>query len=222
MMHWASLMPYIVLQKVVYACSLGFSGVLFAFISIDCFDPQVQPTDGLQVFGLMPVPKKYYPWIMLALMQLMLQNVSFLGHLGGITIGLLYARDSYRILHIKRYIVEFLESLAPIQLFFANRPMWIPKNKLPGNDAPPPITFTQALQQQFQSMYASRSPPPEHRNTDRALPVNATGSSNITSFSQLPRSSDAASSSSSQSNHSLHSTPKPTSFPGEGHTLGGR
>lgn len=224
-------MPIWIKSNLVYTCSLGFSGVLFFLISIDCFDPKVSSSEGQQVFGLMPVPKKYYPWIMLALMQLMIKNVSFIGHLAGLLLGLMYARDNQHLLHLRSHWIEYLEQTTFCQTLLEPRAAWIPKTQLPGKDIPDTIPFSQALQQQFQSFYPLR-PQPEGNLGDRPLPATApqpTSGSNVTSFSQLPR--GPPSNNSQSHGNPLHLPPSgnPSSsgaatngpkFPGQGHTLG--
>ena len=227
-------MPLWIKSNLVYTCSLGFSGVLFFLISIDCFDPKVSSTEGQQVFGLMPVPKKYYPWIMLALMQLMIKNVSFIGHLAGLLLGLMYARDNQRILHLRSHWIEFLERTSICQTLLEPRAAWVPKTQLPGKEIPETIPFSHALQQQIQSFYPLR-PQPEANLGARPIPATAppqsTSGSNITSFSQLQHGPSATATSSqshanptSVSSSGASSSSAPASsgpkFPGPGHSLG--
>jgi membrane associated rhomboid family serine protease len=67
--------------------AMGFSGVLFALIVIDI---NLSGGEQRSIFGLFLVPSWTYPWVMLLVMSLMLQGVSFLGHLSGLITGYLY------------------------------------------------------------------------------------------------------------------------------------
>lgn len=67
--------------------AVGFSGVLFALIVVDI---SISGGDDRSVLGLFLVPSWIYPWVMLLVMSLLVQNASFLGHLSGIIAGYLY------------------------------------------------------------------------------------------------------------------------------------
>jgi membrane associated rhomboid family serine protease len=71
-----------------YASAVGFSGVLFAF-AVD--ETSLSPAPTRSVFGLFAVPTKLYPWVLMALLQVLLPNVSLLGHLAGILVGLCHS-----------------------------------------------------------------------------------------------------------------------------------
>ncbi|KAJ1457624.1 hypothetical protein M885DRAFT_461626 [Pelagophyceae sp. CCMP2097] len=64
--------------------SLGFSGVIFAMAVLEVAR---SPAETRSVLGFFNVPAKLYPWAMLVLMQVLLPNVSFVGHLGGLLVG---------------------------------------------------------------------------------------------------------------------------------------
>eukprot|EP01097_Dermamoeba_algensis_P006807 TRINITY_DN4243_c0_g1_i2.p1 TRINITY_DN4243_c0_g1~~TRINITY_DN4243_c0_g1_i2.p1 ORF type:complete len:211 (+),score=33.15 TRINITY_DN4243_c0_g1_i2:38-670(+) len=68
-------------------CSAGFSGVLFALLVFDC--SQEGALFNRSIFGMFPVSNKLYPWVLLAVIQIIWPGVSFLGHLSGILIGYL-------------------------------------------------------------------------------------------------------------------------------------
>lgn len=68
-------------------CAIGFSGVLFSMIVIETSLSGVQ---FRSVFGLFNVPAKWYAWILLVVFQLLMTNVSLLGHLCGILSGFAY------------------------------------------------------------------------------------------------------------------------------------
>nr|XP_043611008.1 rhomboid-like protein 15 [Erigeron canadensis] len=70
-----------------YECAIGFSGVLFSMIVIETSLSGVQ---SRSVFGLFNVPAKLYPWILLLVFQLLMTNISLLGHLCGILSGFAY------------------------------------------------------------------------------------------------------------------------------------
>lgn len=69
------------------SCAIGFSGVLFALNTILPY-VLVQPEQS-DVYGFR-VPTKYVTIVELALISLLLPNVSFLGHLSGIIVGFMY------------------------------------------------------------------------------------------------------------------------------------
>jgi len=69
-----------------HQCSVGFSGVLFALLTVRCSslsDSQSQSS----VFGLTSVPTRFYPWVLLLALQFLMPNISFIGHLSGIFVG---------------------------------------------------------------------------------------------------------------------------------------
>lgn len=76
-------------------CAIGFSGVLFAMIVIETSLSGVQ---SRSVFGLFNVPAKWYPWILLVVFQLLMTNVSLLGHLCGILSGFAYTYGLFNFL----------------------------------------------------------------------------------------------------------------------------
>eukprot|EP01114_Cavostelium_apophysatum_P016169 TRINITY_DN4548_c0_g1_i1.p1 TRINITY_DN4548_c0_g1~~TRINITY_DN4548_c0_g1_i1.p1 ORF type:complete len:327 (-),score=22.24 TRINITY_DN4548_c0_g1_i1:26-1006(-) len=69
-------------------CAIGFSGIIFALMVV-----QIGTDWGSQrsVFGFASVPAKFYPWVLLIVLQLVMPGVSFLGHLSGVLVGYLYS-----------------------------------------------------------------------------------------------------------------------------------
>lgn len=65
-----------------YQHAVGFSGVVFHVLVLDAHS-----SPNLTIFGIVTVPGYVYPWALLVLVQLILPNVSFLGHLCGILTG---------------------------------------------------------------------------------------------------------------------------------------
>lgn len=68
-------------------CAIGFSGILFSMIVIET---SLSGAQSRSVFGLFNVPAKWYAWILLIVFQLLMTNVSLLGHLCGILSGFAY------------------------------------------------------------------------------------------------------------------------------------
>eukprot|EP00466_Bigelowiella_natans_P020372 jgi/Bigna1/91013/estExt_fgenesh1_pg.C_850095 len=68
--------------------SVGFSGVLFSYIIIHTY------VTGAQNYNLcgFPIPARYYPWVLLIGISLLIRNVSFAGHLCGLLVGIMYCR----------------------------------------------------------------------------------------------------------------------------------
>ncbi|RWR85436.1 rhomboid protein Panut_RBL15 [Cinnamomum micranthum f. kanehirae] len=68
-------------------CAIGFSGIIFSMIVMETSLSGVQ---SRSVFGLFSVPAKWYAWILLVVFQILMTNVSLLGHLCGILSGFAY------------------------------------------------------------------------------------------------------------------------------------
>ena len=64
--------------------SVGFSGVLFHISVIEC---NLGLHQSRSIFGLVTVPSFAYPWILLIILQFIVPNLSFTGHLAGILLG---------------------------------------------------------------------------------------------------------------------------------------
>ncbi|PRP73882.1 hypothetical protein PROFUN_16476 [Planoprotostelium fungivorum] len=75
-------------------CSIGFSGILFAILTVICNNRQQETTS---FFGFFSVPSKWFPWLILLFIELLSPGTSFVGHLSGILVGLLYV---YRLLNL--------------------------------------------------------------------------------------------------------------------------
>ncbi|KAK8554100.1 hypothetical protein V6N12_031077 [Hibiscus sabdariffa] len=76
-------------------CAIGFSGILFSMIVIETTLSGVQ---SRSVFGLFNVPAKWYAFILLVVFQLLMSNVSLLGHLCGILSGFAYTYGLFNFL----------------------------------------------------------------------------------------------------------------------------
>jgi len=69
-----------------YQHSLGFSGVLFHLCVIQAYR---HPNATRSLFGFFSVSSTVYPWVLLIALQIIIPNISFLGHLSGILAGTL-------------------------------------------------------------------------------------------------------------------------------------
>ncbi|KAL6047790.1 SET domain-containing protein [Balamuthia mandrillaris] len=69
-------------------CSAGLSAVLFALLVLR--QNSSLASNSTKLFGMIEVPSKLYPWILLVVMQLLFPRASLLGHLSGIIVGYLY------------------------------------------------------------------------------------------------------------------------------------
>lgn len=68
------------------SCAVGFSGVLFA---LKVVNHHYNPGGVTYAMGI-PVPNRYASWVELVLIHLTAPGTSFVGHLSGILVGLLY------------------------------------------------------------------------------------------------------------------------------------
>jgi membrane associated rhomboid family serine protease len=65
---------------------VGYSGVLFCYAIIGSYHSHVATRS---FYGIMEVPSRLYPWLLLIVIQVVLPGISFLGHLSGILVGTL-------------------------------------------------------------------------------------------------------------------------------------
>jgi membrane associated rhomboid family serine protease len=85
-------------------CTIGISGVLFAFITIESLQ-----NETIKRIGGYEIQSKYNPWILLIFTQIFWPKASFLGHLGGIVVGYLYylgLLDNIMLKHDTIYSIE--------------------------------------------------------------------------------------------------------------------
>ena len=72
------------IDRLMYSHSVGFSGVLFHLSVIQAY---IHPNGSRQVFGMFNVPSTAYPWVLMAVLQVFMPNLSLLGHLSGVICG---------------------------------------------------------------------------------------------------------------------------------------
>lgn len=67
--------------------AIGFSGVIFTLALMESYR-STQPTRLL--FGMVQVPTRVYPWVLLIVLSVVIPGISFMGHLAGILVGVLH------------------------------------------------------------------------------------------------------------------------------------
>ncbi|KAI5679707.1 hypothetical protein M9H77_00934 [Catharanthus roseus] len=97
-------------------CGIGFSGILFSMIVIETSLSGVQ---SRSVFGLFNVPAQWYAWILLIVFQLIMTNVSLLGHLCGILSGYAYIYGLFNVLIPGTSFFSTIESSSWLLVFEA-------------------------------------------------------------------------------------------------------
>lgn len=88
----------------VNSCAVGFSGVIFA---LKVVTTHLQPHGMTTIMGFFPVPMKLACWVELIIISVFFPNVSFVGHLAGILVGLAFVSGP-------------LKTIMDIPLTFAN------------------------------------------------------------------------------------------------------
>lgn len=78
-----------------YTCAVGFSGVIFA---LKVVTTHMQPYGMASLLGFISVPVKMAVWFELVLISVLFPNVSFVGHLAGVLVGVAYVRGPLKTL----------------------------------------------------------------------------------------------------------------------------
>lgn len=90
-------------EKMMYQHSLGFSGVIF---QLSVLDANLTPNRSRSVFGMIQVSSKMYPWCLLVVLQFIMPQISFLGHLSGILLGTLQLHGADKIFPSDAYLQD--------------------------------------------------------------------------------------------------------------------
>jgi membrane associated rhomboid family serine protease len=75
-------------DELMHSHALGFSGIMFHLLVLE--SNLIGPNASRSVFGIVNVPSYAYPMVMLVVMQVIMPNISFTGHLCGIVTGTLH------------------------------------------------------------------------------------------------------------------------------------
>jgi hypothetical protein len=99
--------------------SVGFSGVIFALSVVDIYK---SAGGSRSIFGFFEVPAKVYPWVLLVVLQLLIPNVSFMGHLSGIVTGTVQAHGGLNCLLPSVDMCRLIEA----KVVFSSHPRCVP------------------------------------------------------------------------------------------------
>jgi len=82
-------------KKYLYVCAAGFSAVIFALKVLTTASSR----GNEQIMGLpIVIPSRYACWVELVVIQILVPNASFTGHLAGILVGLMYVHGPLKYL----------------------------------------------------------------------------------------------------------------------------
>lgn len=131
-------------------CTIGISGVLFALLVVNI---EASAVPSISVFGLFRLPSRWYPWLLALVLQLLSPNLSFLGHLSGITLGYALAFGYLHLLTPSESRFSAIED----SLGLTSIPLWLPTTTassigmmgrplLPQNNQPQASSFSERMQ----------------------------------------------------------------------------
>lgn len=98
-----------------HQCAIGFSGVVFAVKVVTTY---LTPPGTDLLLGFIPVNSRYACWFELLLIQLLVPNASFTGHLAGILVGLAYIKGPLK------WIMEIIASPLRMLTNISRRPAY--------------------------------------------------------------------------------------------------
>jgi len=99
------------ISKWMSTCTIGISGVLFSFITIESLQ-----NETIKYINGYEIPSKYNPWILLVFTQLIWPKASFLGHLSGIAVGYLYYKKLLEKIMLTHSTIYSIEQSLPFDL----------------------------------------------------------------------------------------------------------
>jgi membrane associated rhomboid family serine protease len=102
--------------------SVGFSGIIFHMSVLEC---NMSPTQARSLFGVASVPAYLYPWALLVLLQFIMPNLSFLGHLVGIMTGTLQHHGLFEYIMVNEAYLQEMETTWPSLQWLVHRPNFI-------------------------------------------------------------------------------------------------
>ncbi len=100
-------------ERMMYQHSLGFSGVIF---QLSVLEANFNPNRMRSVFGFFQVSSKMYPWALLVILQFIMPQISFLGHLSGILVGTLQLRGVFDAIFPSESYLKELENWEVLQV----------------------------------------------------------------------------------------------------------
>jgi len=68
--------------------AVGFSGIIFTLAVVESYR-SLTPTRS--IFGFVQVPTRIYPWALMIVLQVMVPQISFMGHFSGLLVGVFYS-----------------------------------------------------------------------------------------------------------------------------------
>ena len=86
--------------------ALGFSGIMFHLLVLES---NLTPNATRSIFGFINVPSYAYPVAMLVVMQVIMPNISFTGHLCGIVAGMLHLYGFLDCIMLKESTLQEME-----------------------------------------------------------------------------------------------------------------
>ncbi len=104
-------------------CAIGFSGVLFALMTIESLLASSDRLLSLP-FGVQ-VPSRWYPWALLVFCQFIMPGVSLIGHMVGILGAYLYMIGALTLLIPSEPFVDRLEEWSWLRML-VTRPSYVP------------------------------------------------------------------------------------------------
>ena len=91
----------------IYQCGIGFSGILFSYFIISI---KLSRGNSMNFYGY-NIPKWLYPFIQLIILSVLF-HASFVGHLSGIILGLLWVIGCPGCFKSRHNLIKYIESLS--------------------------------------------------------------------------------------------------------------
>jgi len=107
----AKILEIMFINKWLNTCTIGISGVLFSFITIESLQNEtIKHIRGIEI------PSKFNPWILLIFTQIFWPKASFLGHICGIAVGYLYQYGVLDKILLEHNTIYSIEQSLPFDL----------------------------------------------------------------------------------------------------------